>query len=154
MPDNFNAHHKAMQLEEMAKELIANPDDKGAAFKKFSEEAHALINDPKKMKAVAVELEKIEDDLFTPLPNAEIERDKDGNVTDIRFKKSFWDRESDDLVRLHTNVAYSSLYGVRTPEERARDHESNIEIDPWRAFQVFQHGDAGYYLPMGGIGTD
>lgn len=139
MPDNFNAHDKAMQLELMAKELIHNPDENSATFKKFSGEVHELFKDNKKMIAVGEELQKMESDLFSTLPNAIVMHDEAGNVQDITFKSSYWDKKADSLVGVGSNREYSDIFGQRTPEQKASETErsrKDFELDAWRVFYL------------------
>ena len=139
MPDKFNAHDKAMQLELMAKELIHNPDENSATFKKFSREVNDLFRDNKKMNAVGEELQKMESELFSTLPNARVIHDKDGNVLDITFKSSYWDKKADSLVGVGSNRVYSDIFGQRSPEQKAGEAERSkrdFEPDAWRVFYL------------------
>ena len=102
MAEYFNPAAKALELDELAKTIVDNKDNKihpiessaifTAADQKMPADFAELKANPEHLAAVGKELEKLQLDTWSTMPSISIEA-TNGTMTSITFKPSHLDRQ-------------------------------------------------------------
>ena len=94
MADDFNAHAKAIEIENIAKRVLDSQNDRATPIesslnfaessKRLSQEFGELKQHPDQLTAVGIELEKINQEWIGDLPRAQISAEN-GRMTSVEF---------------------------------------------------------------------
>jgi hypothetical protein len=100
MPDTFDPHEKAIEIENDVKRYLDNAGTRpypiedsviaSQALEKVTHELTDLWKEPSKLEAVGKELEILSDKEISTLPNVTIDANA-GHVLSLRFTASGWD---------------------------------------------------------------